>query len=121
MGMAAVSHDGVYPLAGRAGGGELALAARLRLVNLGIQLVLYLLGPAGDLLDEAPAFSIPAAAHRRKVFLTDDDETIGAFDVRAQNHVKACHVFEPPGDLRLDLRPIGKVDVTAFQHVCRSL
>src|SRR6266850_5978796 len=121
MGMAAVSHDGVYPLAGRAGGGELALAACLGLVHLGIQLILYLLGPVGDPLDEAPAFSIPAAAHSRKVFLTDDDETIGAFDVRAQDHVKTRHVFEPPGDLCHDLRPVGKVDVTALQDVCRSL
>src|SRR6266478_3444600 len=120
MGMAAMSHDGIYPLAGRAGGGELALAARLGVVHLGIQLVLYLLGPAGDLFDKAPAFSISAAAYRRKVFLTDDDETI-AFEARAQNHIKVCHVFESPSDLRLDLRPIGKVDVTAFQHVCRSL
>src|SRR5882724_959568 len=69
MGVAAMTHDGVHALARRTGRRELALPARFRQARLGVELVLYILGPARDLLHEGPGLSLTTAVDRGGAFL----------------------------------------------------
>src|SRR5882724_11757321 len=67
-------------------------------------------------------FSTKAQVFRSPLPLTgealssDDEEPVGVSSAGAQDHVETFHVVETLGDLLVDLRPIGEVDVAPLAH-----